>query len=131
MNDRIKYQSEILNDMVKLLQLLCQCKQSKLGLTLKNLPGKHEKNIQTDSSLDTSCNKVQNKNVPSKISHHPIDFIVGSDNENKKNNQNVKNKSPNEVNSVDKEVISSNISFNGQLTAIQKLRHQEFLNWNK
>ena len=68
-----------------------------------------KKNIQTDSSLGTSCNKIQNNNVPSEISHHSTDFMVESDNENKKNNETVKNISQNEIDSADKKVISSNI----------------------
>ena len=61
------------------------------------------------------CNKIQIKNLPSEIRHHPIDFIVKSGNENKKNNEKVKNISQNESGSADKEVISSNISLNDQL----------------
>ena len=44
--------------------------------------------------------------------------MVGSDNENSKNNKKVKNISQNGVNSADKEVASFNISLNGQLTEI-------------
>ena len=41
-----------------------------------------------------------------------------------------KNIPQNEVAIADKEVISSKISLNGQLTELLKLRHQEYLNWN-
>ena len=47
--------------------------------------------------------------MPSEISHHSTDFMVESDNENKKNNETVKNISQNEIDSADKKVISSNI----------------------
>ena len=65
LNDQVKDLNKILNDMVKLLQLLFKRNQSKSSVTLQNLPVKHEMNIQTDSYLDASRSKVQNKSLPS------------------------------------------------------------------
>ena len=58
---------------------------------------------------------------------HLIDFIVKSDNENKNNNEKMKNISQYEIDSADKEVFSFYISLNDQLTEMRKLHHQEYL----